>query len=90
MGYTVVALGPDTWDGFADLVERNNGIFGGCWCIGFHLDRGDDVASHREAKVDRVRSGRLELFEDLGFAPVRQVGKHAWVLSRTVAASSRQ
>ncbi|KGN39750.1 hypothetical protein [Knoellia aerolata] len=35
MAYSVTALGPETWDGFADLVERNNGIFGGCWCIGF-------------------------------------------------------
>ena len=192
MGYTVVPLGPDTWDGFADLVDRNNGIFGGCWCIGFHLDRGERVdGSYREAKQERVRSDRahaalvvdddggvqgwaqfgdvgelpgikhrrgyeqapppvpdwritcvfvdkrhrgqgvarlavegavhlialaggglveaipertegrdapgrflfsatLELFEDLGFTPVRQVGKHAWVVSRTVTGSSRQ
>lgn len=185
MGYTVVPLGPDTWDGFADLVERNNGIFGGCWCIGFHLDRGEDVHNYREEKKERVHSDRahaalvvdeegavqgwaqfgdveelpsikhrrayeqapppvpdwritcvfvdrrhrgqgvarlavegavdliaqaggglaeaipertegrdapgrflfsatLELFEDLGFERVRQVGKHAWVVSRRV------
>ncbi|MFW5474085.1 N-acetyltransferase family protein [Knoellia sp. CPCC 206450] len=58
MGWTVVPLGPDTWDGFADLVDRNNGIFGGCWCIGFHLDRADDVPSYREAKRERVHSDR--------------------------------
>ncbi len=34
--YTVKALDESTWDAFAALVERNNGIFGGCWCMGFH------------------------------------------------------
>ena len=27
---------PDTWDDFAALVEANNGVWGGCWCMGFH------------------------------------------------------
>src|SRR5580704_19044253 len=30
--YTVKALDQSTWAAFAALVERNNGIFGGCWC----------------------------------------------------------
>ena len=34
--YTVKALDESTWDAFAALVERNNGVFGGCWCMGFH------------------------------------------------------
>ena len=189
MAYSVTALGPETWDGFADLVERNNGIFGGCWCIGFHLDRGERGRDHREAKHERVLtdrahaalvvdddgsvqgwaqfgdvdelpgikhrraydqspppvpdwritcvfvdrrhrglgvartavagaidliaraggglveavpevtqgreapgrflfSGTVELFEDLGFERVRQVGKHAWVVSRRVGAAT--
>ena len=37
--YTVKALDESTWPAFAGLVERNNGIFGGCWCMGFHEDR---------------------------------------------------
>jgi len=36
MSYTVRPLGASTWDAFAELVERNNGVFGGCWCMGFH------------------------------------------------------
>lgn len=28
--YTVKALDESTWLAFADLVERNNGVFGGC------------------------------------------------------------
>jgi GNAT superfamily N-acetyltransferase len=34
--YSIRALTPDTWDAFARLVERHNGIFGGCWCTWFH------------------------------------------------------
>ncbi|HSM45585.1 MAG TPA: GNAT family N-acetyltransferase, partial [Acidimicrobiia bacterium] len=34
--YTVEPLRPDTWDAFARLVERHNGVWGGCWCLWFH------------------------------------------------------
>ncbi len=187
MTFTVTALDSASWDAFAELVERNNGIFGGCWCIGFHAIGNNHGPSHRAAKQERVRSGRAhaalvldeagvaqgwcqygspeelpgikhrvayekdrppvpdyriacifvdkrhrkqgvaraavegaiqligraggglveaisevtdgrvahdrflftgtaELFEDLGFERVRQVGKHAWILGRTVEA----
>lgn len=58
MPYTVRPLNASTWDVFADLVERNNGIFGGCWCIGYHPECGQRGISHREVKEDRVRTGR--------------------------------
>ncbi|GGC15890.1 hypothetical protein [Cellulomonas carbonis] len=29
-------------------------------------------------------TGTVELFDDHGFDRVRQVGKHAWIVSRTV------
>ena len=34
--YVVKPLGVETWDAFARLVERHNGVFGGCWCTWFH------------------------------------------------------
>ena len=34
--YVVRALEPKTWDAFARLAERHNGVFGGCWCTYFH------------------------------------------------------
>ncbi|ACQ81002.1 acetyltransferase [Beutenbergia cavernae DSM 12333] len=34
--YRIDALSPDTWDAFADLAERHNGVWGGCWCTYFH------------------------------------------------------
>jgi GNAT superfamily N-acetyltransferase len=57
--YTVKALDESTWAAFAALVERNNGIFGGCWCMGFHPDQPfTDVAQKRAAKERRVREGQ--------------------------------
>lgn len=189
MAYTTETLDARTWDAFAELVERNNGIFGGCWCIGFHLDhkakfdyragkeqlvrtdrahaalviddegrvqgwaqygspaelpginhrreydkapperpdwritcvfvdkkhRGQGIARTavtaaleqiadrggglveaisettrgREAQGRFLFSGTVELFEDLGFHRIRQVGKHAWIVSRTVPPTRR-
>jgi len=58
-GYTVRALDESTWPAFARLVERNNGVFGGCWCMGFHEEVGKTSAAvNRERKLERVRSGR--------------------------------
>lgn len=58
--YTVNALDETTWPAFAALVDRNNGIFGGCWCMGFHpegVGRGTTPALNRERKLERVRAG---------------------------------
>jgi ribosomal protein S18 acetylase RimI-like enzyme len=55
--YTVRELDASTWDAFAELVERNNGIFGGCWCMGFHPASDEPGVDHRTAKEARVRSG---------------------------------
>lgn len=187
MTWSTTTLDPTTWELFADLVERNSGVYGGCWCIGYHPECGQRI-DHRQAKYDRVQndaahaalvldqdgraqawcqygdpdelagikhkrkyeqdppprpdrritcvfvdrrhrgqgmaraateaavvqiaarggglveaisevtagreavgrflfSGTAELFEDLGFEKRRQVGKHAWILSRRIAAT---
>lgn len=56
--YTIAPLGPDTWAAFADLVERNNGIYGGCWCIPYHVEYQRGVTDPRTLKEELVRSGR--------------------------------
>jgi GNAT superfamily N-acetyltransferase len=59
--YTIKALDESTWDAFAALVERNNGVFGGCWCIGFHPEGGDrktTPALNRRHKHERVQEGQ--------------------------------
>ena len=58
--FTIKALDMSTWDAFAALVEANGGIFGGCWCMGFHPEESthlDAPQPHREQKLDRVRAG---------------------------------
>jgi hypothetical protein len=55
--YTIEALRESTWDAFARLVDANNGVFGGCWCMGFHPDDGRDPGLNREHKLARVRAG---------------------------------
>jgi hypothetical protein len=58
--YTTRLLTPDTWDDFAGLVEANNGVWGGCWCIGFHpegITRASTASGNREAKRAHVKNG---------------------------------
>ena len=59
--YTVKPLDETTWRDFAALVEHNNGIFGGCWCMGFHPDDAGQgpgsAVRNRERKLNRVRAG---------------------------------
>jgi GNAT superfamily N-acetyltransferase len=50
-----------TWPDFAQLVERHNGVWGGCWCMGFHAEgvgRTKTAAQNRAEKEARVREGR--------------------------------
>ena len=61
-GFDVRALNESTWPDFARLVEANNGVWGGCWCMGFHPEGFESHKltgrSNREAKECRVREGR--------------------------------
>lgn len=190
MGYRVTSLGASTWDAFAELVERNNGVYGGCWVhwlssrgresrhllprrkggtgslgpsprrarpgrprasaglgavrrsggavgdqassglrqgaaadsrLAHHLhlrrsvaprgrnrptrtrrghrsdrpERGgglveaiSEVTDGREAKGRFLFSATVEVYEDLGFHRVRKIGKHAWIVSRTLQPTS--
>ena len=60
--YRTEALTAETWPDFARLVEANNGVWGGCWCMGFHpegVGRGHTAAGNREAKQAHVRRGTV-------------------------------
>lgn len=59
--YATRSLTEETWPDFAALVEANNGVWGGCWCMGFHpegLD-GAQPAHNRDAKRRLVRDGAV-------------------------------
>ncbi|MEW2521971.1 GNAT family N-acetyltransferase [Actinacidiphila alni] len=57
---TVRPLDASTWPAFAALVEANNGVWGGCWCMGFHVKvgKGRTAEQNRAEKQERVREGR--------------------------------
>ncbi|WP_216853720.1 hypothetical protein [Phytoactinopolyspora halotolerans] len=60
-GYTTRPLDPTTWNAFAELAERHNGVWGGCWCLWFHPaddERGQSPEGNRRLKERMVREGR--------------------------------
>jgi GNAT superfamily N-acetyltransferase len=60
--YTTRLLDAETWSDFARLVEANNGVWGGCWCMGFHpegLVNDRPASQNREAKRAHVRRGTV-------------------------------
>jgi GNAT superfamily N-acetyltransferase len=60
--YQTRLLTPETWDDFAALVETNNGVWGGCWCMGFHpegVGEGRTAAVNRAAKQAHTTAGTV-------------------------------
>ncbi|HUK49731.1 MAG TPA: hypothetical protein VLV18_01750 [Terriglobales bacterium] len=58
---SVKELGPKTWPDFTKIVEKHNGVWGGCWCMAFHLKREEEKTAsghHRELKKTLVMAGR--------------------------------
>ena len=57
---TTKPLAPHTWPDFVRLVEANNGVWGGCWCMGFHPPGegwGKSAEGNRADKELRVHNG---------------------------------
>lgn len=60
-GLTTRPLSEETWPAFDRLVESEGGVWGGCWCIAFHLDpKGPkgQCKPYRETKQRLVQEGR--------------------------------
>jgi GNAT superfamily N-acetyltransferase len=60
-GFPTKPLDETTWPDFARLVEKHNGVWGGCWCMSFHLEQGfgkRTAVQNRIEKECRVRDGR--------------------------------
>ncbi len=68
--FIVKSLEESTWPYFARLVEKHNGVWGGCWCMAFHeegVGRNKSVEQNRSEKECRVREGRAHaalVFDD--------------------------
>jgi GNAT superfamily N-acetyltransferase len=56
-GYSIKALDESTWDDFVAMVERNGGLFSGCWCCWFHPQIREPDESNRDYKERMVREG---------------------------------
>jgi GNAT superfamily N-acetyltransferase len=59
--FGVRPLDETTWPDFARLVEKHNGVWGGCWCMAFHpegVGRSRTPEQNRSEKERRVREGR--------------------------------
>jgi len=57
--FVVRPLESGTWDEFAGLVERHNGVFGGCWCTWFHT-----MSSEKERTYEADRSLKCGLVDE--------------------------
>jgi GNAT superfamily N-acetyltransferase len=69
--YPTRPLNASTWDAFAELVERNNGVYGGCWCVAFHTAYYRGHADHRGFKQQLVQAGDAHaalVFDEYGRA----------------------
>ncbi len=54
-------LGTGTWPDFVRIMEKHNGVWGGCWCVAFHLKAGEsnsETRPHRAYKERLVRANK--------------------------------
>jgi hypothetical protein len=54
--FLIRELASETWPDFVRIVEKHNGVWGGCWCVAFHLKSG---GSNRTAEQNRTDKERL-------------------------------
>jgi len=66
-GYRIEPLDSGTWEAYADLAQRHNGVWGGCWCTNFHRVPGapgwgipDEIYRHSEG-AERMRQWKEHL-----------------------------
>ena len=55
--FIVKPLEDSTWPDFARLVEKHNGVWGGCWCLGFHQKGTGSFSKNKEVKKRKVHAG---------------------------------
>ena len=57
--YTIRPLEPDTWPAYAAMMERHNGVFGGCWCTYFHT-----MSAEKERTYDANKALKCRLVDE--------------------------
>ncbi len=59
--FEIKELGSGTWPDFVRIMEKHDGVWGGCWCVAFHLTRDEEkrmAGQHRALKEKLVRENR--------------------------------
>jgi GNAT superfamily N-acetyltransferase len=59
--FSIRALSIETWPDFERLVQKHNGVWGGCWCTAFHPKRPEETPSAEGARAYKrklVEEGR--------------------------------
>ncbi len=59
--FEIRELGKETWPDFERMVEKHNGVWGGCWCTFFHFTHSEQQrwsGKHHEYKERLVRENR--------------------------------
>ena len=59
--FRIKELRRETWPDFERIVEKHNGVWGGCWCTAFHLKRSEEkewAGKHKGLKEKLVREDR--------------------------------
>ncbi|WP_299738827.1 hypothetical protein [uncultured Roseobacter sp.] len=62
--YGTKPLAGDTWNDFANLVEENNGVWGGGWCLWYHDKEGEKASPEekramKEPELSRAKHTQL-------------------------------
>ena len=58
--FLVKALDEGTWPDFVRLVEKHNGVWGGCWCLYFHHKGTGSQEQNKQTKYELVCQGRAQ------------------------------
>src|SRR5712691_9280389 len=59
--FLIRELGRGTWPDFVRIMEKHNGVWGGCWCVAYHLKPSESnttATSRRAHKEKLVRANR--------------------------------
>ncbi len=59
--FQVKELGRETWPDFVRIMEKHDGVWGGCWCVAFHLKPDEEKqwsGQHRKLKEKLVQANQ--------------------------------
>jgi GNAT superfamily N-acetyltransferase len=51
VGFAIRELDKTTWPDFVRIMEKHDGVWGGCWCVEFHLARGESNSMGRSRRA---------------------------------------